>query len=127
LKLWIFLEVGAHILSDQCLNQEVENTSVMPCLLAPVLFQLMLQWGREKKVDMRKQDNPTRENCRFGASREDLFPTSQIPNWVVLNQMSNLNKQHVYCSVNFKFTRKSEGALLGKLQVYAGLNKFTAG
>jgi hypothetical protein len=38
LKMWIILEVGAHILSEQCSNQEVENTSVMPCLLAPVLF-----------------------------------------------------------------------------------------
>jgi hypothetical protein len=27
---------------DQCLNQEVENTSVMPCLLALLLFLLML-------------------------------------------------------------------------------------
>ncbi len=24
-----------------------------------------------------KQDNPTRENCRFGAAREDLFPTDR--------------------------------------------------
>jgi hypothetical protein len=24
-----------------------------------------------------KQENPTRENCRFGASREDLFPTDR--------------------------------------------------
>jgi hypothetical protein len=32
--LWIFLEVGAHLLSDLCLNKEVEDTSVMPCLLA---------------------------------------------------------------------------------------------
>jgi hypothetical protein len=24
-----------------------------------------------------KQDNPTRENCRFGATREDLFPTDR--------------------------------------------------
>jgi hypothetical protein len=30
-----------HIFSDQCLNQEVENTSVMPCLLAHVLFLWM--------------------------------------------------------------------------------------
>ena len=36
------LEVGAHILSGQCLNQEVENTSVMTCLLALLLFLLML-------------------------------------------------------------------------------------
>jgi hypothetical protein len=41
-KMWIILEVGAHILSDQCLNQEVENTSVMPCLLALFMFLLML-------------------------------------------------------------------------------------
>jgi hypothetical protein len=41
-KIWIILEVGAHILSDQCLNQEVENTSVMPCRLALFLFLLML-------------------------------------------------------------------------------------
>jgi hypothetical protein len=50
-KMWIILEVGAHILSDQCLNQEVENTSVMPCLLALFLFLLMLKQRREKKVD----------------------------------------------------------------------------
>ncbi len=36
------LEVGAHILLGRCLNQEVENTSVMPCLLALFLFLLML-------------------------------------------------------------------------------------
>jgi hypothetical protein len=24
-----------------------------------------------------KQENPTRENCRFGATREDLFPTDR--------------------------------------------------
>jgi hypothetical protein len=24
-----------------------------------------------------KQDNPTRRNCRFGATREDLFPTDR--------------------------------------------------
>ncbi len=42
LKMWIILEVGAHILSDQCLNQEVKNTSVMPCRLALFLFLLML-------------------------------------------------------------------------------------
>jgi hypothetical protein len=33
---------GACILSDQCLNQEVENASVMPCQLALFLFLLML-------------------------------------------------------------------------------------
>jgi hypothetical protein len=41
-KMWMILEVGAHILSDQRLNQEVENTSVMPCLLALFQFLLML-------------------------------------------------------------------------------------
>jgi hypothetical protein len=41
-KMWIIQEVGAHILSDQYLNQEVENTSVMPCLLALFLYLLML-------------------------------------------------------------------------------------
>jgi hypothetical protein len=82
LKMWIILEVGAHILSDQCLNQEVENTSVMPCLLALFLFLLMLKWGREKKVDMSsstKDGSKTiqlKENCRFGATREELFPTA---------------------------------------------------
>ncbi len=40
--MWIILEVGATIHSDQCLNQEVENTSVMPCRLALFLFLLML-------------------------------------------------------------------------------------
>ncbi len=28
-----------------------------------------------------KQENPTRENCRFGATREDLFPTDEMLNW----------------------------------------------
>ncbi len=51
-KMWIIQEVGAHIISDHCLNQEVENTSVMPCLLALFLFLFMLYQGREKKVDM---------------------------------------------------------------------------
>ncbi len=41
-KMWIILEVGAHILSDKFLNQEVENTSVMPCWLALFLFLLIL-------------------------------------------------------------------------------------
>jgi hypothetical protein len=41
-KMWIIQEVGAHILSDQYLNQEVENTSGMPCLLALFLYLLML-------------------------------------------------------------------------------------
>ncbi len=41
-NMWIINEVGAHILSDQCLNQEVENTSVMPCLLVLFLYLLML-------------------------------------------------------------------------------------
>jgi hypothetical protein len=42
LKMWIILEVGAHILSDQCLNQDVENIAFMPCLLMLFLFLLML-------------------------------------------------------------------------------------
>ncbi len=42
LKMWIILEVGAHILSDQCFIQKVENTSVMPCRLALFLLLLML-------------------------------------------------------------------------------------
>jgi hypothetical protein len=42
LKMWIILEVGAPILSDQCLNQEEENTTVMQCRLALFLYLLML-------------------------------------------------------------------------------------
>ena len=28
-----------------------------------------------------KQENPTIENCRFGATREDLFPSDRDVNW----------------------------------------------
>jgi hypothetical protein len=64
-KIWIILEVGAHILSDQCLNQEVVNTSVMPCLLVLFLFLLMLKWGREKRVD-------TRSSTKDGSNKIQL-------------------------------------------------------
>jgi hypothetical protein len=39
----------------------------------------------------------------------------------------NWKKQPEHCSVNFKFTQKSEQKLLGKLQEYAGLDKLIAG
>jgi hypothetical protein len=29
-----------------------------------------------------KHKNPARENCRFGASREDLFPKDRDVNWM---------------------------------------------
>jgi hypothetical protein len=35
------------------------------------------QGGYEFFYEGWKEDNPTRENCRFGANREDLFPADR--------------------------------------------------
>jgi hypothetical protein len=81
--MWIILEIEANILSDQCLNQEVEKYifHAMPAGAAPVPINAEMgkreKGGYESFYQGWKQENPTRKNCRFGATREDLFPTER--------------------------------------------------
>ncbi len=81
--MWIILEVEAHTLSDQCLNQEVEKyiCHAMPADAVPVPINAVMgkreEGGYEFFYQGWKQENPTRENCRFSATREDLFSTDR--------------------------------------------------
>jgi hypothetical protein len=50
-----------------------------------------------------KQENPTRENCRFGATREDLFPTDREVKLDVtfLNKMGLSKQRMEQCNALF--------------------------
>jgi hypothetical protein len=58
-----------------------------------------------------KQENPTRENCRFGATREDLFPTDRdIKLDVTFFKKMGLSKQRMLeCNASFFYQLMSEG------------------
>jgi hypothetical protein len=53
----------------------------MPAGAVPVPINTVMgkreEGGYEFFYQRWKQENPTRENCRFGATREDLFPTDR--------------------------------------------------
>ena len=79
LKMWIILEVGATILSDQCSTKRRKiHLSCHASCTVPVPIDAVTgkreAGGYEFFNQGWKEENPTRENCRFGATREDLFP-----------------------------------------------------
>jgi hypothetical protein len=72
----------------------------MPAGAVPVPINALMRKREEGRYEFFyqgwKQENPTRDNCRFGATREDLFPTDRdVKLDATFLKMMGLSKQRM--------------------------------
>ena len=105
MRTWIIRESGATLLSDPHLGKYIDHS--MPAGAVPVPINAKTGkrevGGYEFFYQGWKNNNPTRENCRFGASRENLFPADRdvTLDATFLKKMGLTKQRMVECNALF--------------------------